>query len=62
MGAVRDKVIRPNVVPMRWPESDTRSIIEPQMTLLRLLLGNLQPLLTPDPLDSLVVDPKTLPL
>jgi hypothetical protein len=61
MGAVRYKVIGPNMVSMGRPESDTRSIIEPQTTPLWLLLGNLEPLLPPDPLDTLVVDPKTLP-
>lgn len=33
------------------PQADARSIFEPQAPLLRLLLGNLQSLAPPDPLD-----------
>jgi len=56
MGAVRHKVIGPNVVSMRRPESGTGPIIKLQTTPLRLLLGNLQPLLTPDAFNTLDVD------
>jgi len=62
MGTVCHKVIGPNVVQMRRPESDARSIIEPQTTPLRLLLGNFETLLPPDPLHPLVVDSETLPV
>jgi hypothetical protein len=40
---------------VRRPESDTGPIIEPQTTPLRLLLGNLQSLLTPDAFNTLVI-------
>jgi len=49
------------MVTMRRPQTDTRAVIEPQPTPFRLLLGNLQPLLTPDTLHPLVVDPPTIP-
>jgi hypothetical protein len=61
MSSIRHKIIGPDMVPMHWPEADTRAIIEPQTTPLRLLMGNFETLLPPDPLDPLVVDPKTFP-
>jgi hypothetical protein len=54
------EVIGPDVVAMGGPEPDTRPIIEPQTSPFALLLGNLQPLLTPDTFHSLVIDPPTL--
>jgi hypothetical protein len=48
MGAVHHKITGPNMVPMLRSESGTRPIIEPQTTSIRLLLGNLQPLLMPE--------------
>lgn len=38
-----------------WPEPDARPIIQPEPTLLRLLLWDFQPFTPPDPLDALVV-------
>ena len=38
------------------PQTDARSIMQPQTTAFGLLLGNLQPLTPPEPLNPLVVD------
>ena len=43
------------MVDMPRPETDARSIVEPEPTSLRLLHGNLQPLTAPQALDPLVV-------
>ena len=59
MGAILDKVVGPNVIAVLWPQSDAGSVIEPQPPALRLLLGNLQPLTPPDPLDPLVAHQPT---
>jgi hypothetical protein len=56
MGAILDKVVGPDVIAVLWPQSDARSVIKPQPPAFRLLLGNLQPLTPPDPLDPLVID------
>ena len=58
--AVCHKIIGPDVMAMGGPEPDTRSIVEPQTSTLGLLLGNIQPLLTPDAFHPLVIDPPTL--
>ena len=50
------------MVAMRGPEPDTRPIVEPETSSLGLLLGNLQPLLTPDTFHPLVIDPPTFSL
>jgi hypothetical protein len=62
MGAVCHKVIGPDMVSMGRPKAHTGAIIKPETPTLRLLLGNFETLLPPDPLDPLMVDPKTLPL
>ena len=38
------------------PQADARAVRQPEPAAFRLLLGNLQPLTPPDPLDPLVVD------
>ena len=48
------------MVATSWPEPDTRPFIEPQTSAFWLLLGNLQPLLTPDAFHPLMIDPPTL--
>ena len=40
------------MVAMLRPQTDARSVVEPEPTLLRLLLRHLQPLPPPDPLDA----------
>jgi hypothetical protein len=50
------------MVSMGRPKAHTGAIIKPETPTLRLLLGNFETLLPPDPLDPLMVDPKTLPL
>jgi hypothetical protein len=43
VGAVLYEVIGPDMVAMRWPEPDTRPIVEPEPPTLGLFLSNLQP-------------------
>ena len=54
--AILDKVVGPHVIAMLWPEPDARAVRQPKPATLGLFGGNLQPLLSPDPLDALVVD------
>jgi hypothetical protein len=62
MSAIRHEVIRPDIVSMGRAKTNTGAVIEPETPPFRLLLGNLEHLLPPDPLDPFVIDPKTLPL
>ncbi len=55
------KVVGPDVVAMGWPKPDAGAVREPETGPLRLLLGHLKPLLTPDALNPLVVDLPALP-
>jgi hypothetical protein len=55
--AVCHEIIGPDMMTMGGPEPDTRPIIEPRTSSLGLLLGNFQPLLTPDAFHPLVIDP-----
>ncbi len=54
------EIIGPDMVAMGGPEPDTRPIVEPETSAFGLLLGNLQPLLTPDAFHPLMIDPPTL--
>ena len=56
MGAVLDEVVGPDVVAVLGPQPDAGSVRQPEPAALGLLLGDLQPLAPPDPLDPLVVD------
>jgi len=56
MGAVLDEVVRPDVVGMLCPQTNAGAICEPEAAPFGLLLGNLQPLTSPDPLDPRVAD------
>ena len=56
MGAVLDKVVRPDVIAVLRPQPDARSVRQPEPAALGLLLGDLEPLASPDTLDPLVVD------
>ena len=56
MGALLDKVVRPDVVGSLSSQPDARSVSQPQPGTLGLPSGDLQPLAPPDPLDPLVVD------
>jgi len=49
VGAILDEIIGPDVVRVFRPQTDTRAIVEPQPSALRLLDGYLQPLTSPDP-------------
>ena len=59
MGSILHEVVRPDVIAALRPKPDARSVMQPQTTAFGLLLGNLQPLTPPDPLDPLVVDDPT---
>ena len=56
VGAVLDEVVGPDVVRALRPQPDARSVREPEPATPGLLLRDLQPLASPDPLDPLVVD------
>ena len=56
MRAVLDKVVRPDVVRPLGPQTDARSVVEPEPAPFRLFGRNFQPLAPPDPFDPLVVD------
>ena len=55
MGPGLDEVVGPDVVLPLWPQTDARPVVEPEPCFLRLLLRDLQPLPSPDPLDPLHV-------
>ena len=56
MGSVLHKVIRPHVVAMLGAKPKARSVGQPEPAALGLFGWNFQPLLSPDPLNPLVVD------
>jgi hypothetical protein len=56
MGAILDEVVGPDVVLVLRPQTQARTIRQPQTTPFGLLVGDLQPLTPPDPLDPLVID------
>jgi hypothetical protein len=56
VGAVLNEVVGPDVIGMLRPQPDARSIGEPQPPAFGLLLRDLQPLTSPDPLDPRVAD------
>ena len=60
VGAIRNEVVGPNIVPDSWPQPDTRPIIQPQPATFRLLLRYFQPFTTPDPLHPGQAHPPTL--
>src|SRR5690606_27871732 len=55
VGPTLDEVIGPDMVWMLGSKPDGRSVIQPEPPLLRLLVGNLEPLPPPDPFDTLGV-------
>ena len=56
---VLNEVVGPDVVAMLGPQPDARSVRKPEPSAFGLLPGDLQPLASPDPLDTLVVDEPT---
>ena len=44
------------MVDVLWPQTNTRSVIEPQPASLRLFHGNLQPLTAPQAFDPLIIE------
>ena len=59
MGSARDEVVGPDMILSLGPEPDARTVVQPEPSTLRLLLRNLKPFTSPDPLNSLVVDVPT---
>jgi hypothetical protein len=60
VSAVCHEIIGPDMVAMGGPEPHTRTIVEPKTSSFGLLLGNFQPLLTPDAFHPLMIDLPTL--
>jgi hypothetical protein len=56
VGPILDEVIGPDMIALLRPQPNARSVGQPEPAALGLLMGNLQPLTSPDPLDPLVVD------
>ena len=56
VGAVLDEVVGPDMIAVLRPQPDARSVGQPEPAAFGLLMGDLQPLASPDPLDPLVVD------
>jgi hypothetical protein len=56
MGAVLDEVVGPDMIALLRAQPNARSVGQPEPAALGLLMGNLQPLASPDTLDPLVVD------
>ena len=56
VSAVCDEVVGPDMVGMLRPKPDAGVLIAPESPTPGLLVRNLQPLASPDPLDPLVVD------
>jgi hypothetical protein len=52
---VMHKIIAPDVILMLRTKSNTRPIVMPHPSPFRLTLGNLQPLLPPQPFNTLVI-------
>ncbi len=62
MGAILNKVIRPDMIRILGPQADAGSVVEPEPSFLRLPLRHFEPLPSPDPLDPLLVhEPAGLP-
>ena len=56
VGTVLDEVVGPDMIAVLGSEPDAGSVGEPQPAALGLLVRDLQPLASPDPLDPLIVD------
>jgi hypothetical protein len=54
------EIITPDMLGKQRPQSDHRTILEPQSSSLGLFLGDFQPFLPPNSLHSLVVDDPAL--
>ncbi len=53
MGAILDEVVGPDMVGIFGPQANTGSVVEPEPPALGLLVRNLQPLASPDPVHPL---------
>lgn len=59
---LRDKIVAPDVILVRWPQPNARAIGEPKSGSLGLLLRNLQSFILPDSVDAVPANLKTLHL
>jgi hypothetical protein len=57
VGLRLDEVVAPDMVAMLRPQTDARSVVEPEPAARPMLPGYFQPLMTPDPLDPITSDP-----
>ena len=55
VGAVLNKVVRPDVIAVLRPQPDARSVRQPEPAALGLLMGSPEPLASPDTLDPLAL-------
>ena len=55
VGAVGDEVVGPHMVGAFWPQTDARSVVEPEPPPFGLFCWDFQPLTTPDALNTLPV-------
>ena len=51
-----NEVIAPNMITVFWPESDARSVCQPEPAFLRLLCWHFQPLSSPQALDASIAN------
>ncbi len=56
VGPAMHEVIRPDMVPIGWPQTNAGSVIQPEPAFLRLLGRNFQPLASPQPFDPTIAD------
>lgn len=59
VSAVCHEIIGPDMAAVGGSKPDTRPVVEPQTPSFGLLLGNFQPLLTPDAFHPLMIDSPT---
>ena len=60
MGAIHDKIIGPDMISVLWSFADTGTVIEPQPSSFRLLLGDFQPLSSPETLNTFMIHLPTI--
>jgi len=51
-----DKIIRPDVVTVLWPQPYAGSVVQPETSFLRLFHWHFQPLTPPQAFNALVID------
>jgi len=56
VGSVMDKIIRPDVVTVLWPQPYAGSVVQPEAAFLRLFHWDFQPLTPPQTFNALVIN------